>query len=293
MSGWGEPRLIEVAGLTYGVRLTGPSDPPHGTVVMLHGFSGSSEDWTETAAAFDTQGFAGMGIDLPGHGLTGIPADPHRFTMAETTRDLATLLTMLGIARAHWMGYSMGGRVALYLGITEPARVSSLILESASPGIADEPERAKRWARDEALAAEIGTRGIPWFVSYWESLPVFESQLKLPEATRGAQRGRRLGNSAAGLAGSLRGLGQGSQEFLGLRLGLIRCPTLLLAGALDLKYGAVARRMAAAIPDAEADIVPEAGHNVHLEEPEAFHRVVLGRLRRLESESRSKAPLPA
>jgi pimeloyl-ACP methyl ester carboxylesterase len=130
-------------------------------------------------------------------------------------------------------------------------------------------------------------------VEYWESLPVFESQRGLTGATRAAQRARRLRNSAAGLAGSLRGLGQGAQEFLDPRLGSIRCPTLLLAGALDPKYTALAKAMAAAIPGAEVMLMPGAGHNIHLEQPEAFHRAVLDRLRRLESVPRPKASLPA
>jgi len=293
LSGWTDALAVEVAGLSYGVRLTDEVDAARPTIVMLHGFSGSSLDWTDTAAALRSEGFTCVGIDFPGHGLTGIPAEPRRFTMPETSRDLATLVTTLGIAHAHWMGYSMGGRVALYMGITEPVRVASLILQSTSPGIAEESARKERRARDEALAAEIGPRGIPWFVNYWESLPIFASQHRLPEEVLSAQRAGRLRNSVAGLAGSLRGLGQGEQEYFGDRLGAIRCPTLLVAGALDLKYAAVVRQMAASIPDAEVVVVPDAGHNVHLEKPEAFHRVVLDRLHRLEAGSGAKASLPA
>jgi 2-succinyl-6-hydroxy-2,4-cyclohexadiene-1-carboxylate synthase len=293
LSGWAEARAIEIAGLSYGVRLTQAVDAARPTIAMLHGFSGSSEDWTETAAALQAAGFTAIGIDLPGHGLTGIPASSHRFTMPETARDLAALITTLGIARAHWLGYSMGGRVALYLGVTEPARVASLILESTSPGIAEEPARKERRARDEALATEIGSRGIPWFVNYWESLPIFASQRGLSEEARNAQHARRLRNSAAGLAGSLRGLGQGMQEFLGPRLGSIRCPALLLAGALDPEYTALAQRMAAAIPDAEVVLVPDAGHNIHLEQPGAFRRAILDRLRRVGAAPRPEASLPA
>ena len=293
MSGWDEALAVEVAGLSYGVRLTGAVGAARATVVMLHGFSGSSEDWAEIAAALHAAGYAGVGIDLPGHGRTGVPANPHRFAMAETARDLGTLIATLGIARAHWIGYSMGGRVALYLGVTEPARVASLILESASPGIAEESARKERRARDEALAAEIASRGVRWFVDYWEKLPVFASQHGLPDEARGAQRARRLRNSAAGLAGSLRGLGQGAQEFLGPRLGSVRCPTLLLAGALDPKYAALAQRMAAAMPDAEVTLVPGAGHNIHLEQPGAFCRAVLDRLDRIAAAPDHTASLTA
>jgi len=293
VSGWGDPRIIDIAGLSYAVRLTGSPGSARAAVVMLHGFSGSSEDWTETASALAAAGYAAVGIDLPGHGLTEIPGDPRRFTMPSTARDLTTLITTLGIAHAHWLGYSMGGRVALYMGVTEPVRAASLILEAATPGIEEEPARKERRDRDEALASEIGARGIPWFVDHWESLPIFESQRGLSKETLEAQRSRRLRNTAAGLAGSLRGLGQGAREFLGPRLSSIRRPALLLAGGLDLKYATIAQQMGASIPGAEVVIVPGAGHNVHLEKPGAFHQAILGRLHRLEAESPSTASLPA
>jgi 2-succinyl-6-hydroxy-2,4-cyclohexadiene-1-carboxylate synthase len=293
LSGWDETLSVEVAGLTYGARRTDAAGGARGTIVMLHGFTGSSEDWTEIAARLHDAGYACVGIDLPGHGRTGVPADLRRFTMPETARDLATVITTLGIGHAHWMGYSMGGRVALYLGVTEPARVASLVLESASPGIAEASARKERRARDEALAAEITSRGIPWFVNYWERLPVFESQRALSEETRSELRARRLESSAAGLAGSLRALGQGSQEFLGPRLGSIRCPTLILVGAFDSKYTALAKGMAAAIHDAEVVTVPGAGHNIHLEQPEAICRAVLDRLQRIEAAPHGPASLPA
>jgi 2-succinyl-6-hydroxy-2,4-cyclohexadiene-1-carboxylate synthase len=293
VSGFGDRRMLEIAGLSYGVRLTRGFETARAAVVMLHGFSGSSEDWDESAGALAAEGFAGVGIDLPGHGLTGVPGDPRRFTMPETARDLSTLIATLGIDRAHWMGYSMGGRIALYLGITEPERVESLILESTSPGIADEAARRERRDRDESLASEIDARGIPWFVGHWESLPIFGSQRHLSERALDAQRARRLRGTADGLAGSLRGLGQGAQEFLGASLGAITRPALLLAGALDVKYAGIARGMAASIPDAELVAVPGAGHNIHLEQPGAFHRAVIDRLHRLEAGSRPGASLHA
>ena len=293
MSGWEEARAVEVSGLRYGVRMAGAVDTARGAVVMLHGFSGSSEDWTETATALSEAGFAAVGIDLPGHSRTDVPADPRRFTMAETARDLGVVVATLGIEHAHWMGYSMGGRVALHLGVTEPARVASLILESASPGVADESARTERRTRDEALAAEIASRGVPWFVDYWERLSVFDSQRCLSEEARSTQRARRLRNSTAGLAGSLRGLGQGAQEFLGPRLGSVLCPTLFMSGALDPEYTARAKRMAAAMPDAEVTLVADAGHNIHLEQPEAFRRAVLDRLDRIVAAPDRKASQPA
>ncbi len=293
MRGSGEARRLDVRGLGYAVRIAGRPVTARATVALLHGFAGSSEDWADVAGVLADSGFASIRIDLPGHGATDVPTDPRRFTMAETVRDLAEIPASLGIRTAHWLGYSMGGRVALHLAITEPEKAASLILESASPGIEGERERGDRMERDGSLAAEIESRGIDWFVEHWESLPAFASQGRLAAPIQATQRARRRRNAPAGLAGSLRGLGQGAQESLGPRLGAIRCPTLCLAGALDSLYAAHAREMASAIPGAEHLVFPGAGHNFHLEQPEAFQRVLLDRLRGLESRSRSQASASA
>ena len=280
---WNETRLIEIRGLGYATRIARPASvpaPEEQPLVLLHGFSGSSEEWEQTATALSAAGHLAIGIDLPGHGATAVPADPLRFTLPETARDLGRVLAGLGFGRAHWHGYSMGGRVALYLAITEPARVASLSLESTSPGIAEEAERKQRRAEDEALASEIESRGIAWFVEHWEKQPIFASQRDATPEMVASQRARRLRNRAAGLAGSLRGLGQGAQAYLGSRLGAVQCPTLILAGALDPKYVAIGRSMAPAIPEAELAVIPGAGHNIHLEQPEAIGRLLLERVGR-------------
>lgn len=299
MSAWAETRAVNLRGLTYGVWMAGrPGDgreptEARETVVLLHGFAGSSADWSDLAEALVGAGHGVVGIDLPGHGATEIPADARRFTMDETVRDLAQLPAALGFERAHWVGYSMGGRVALHLSLTAPNLVRSLVLESTSPGIAAAPDRNQRRAEDEAFAAAIEARGIAWFVEHWETVPLFESQSRLPRPIRDAQRVRRLANTAAGLAGSLRGTGQGALDYIGGRLGTLARPTLLLAGALDSKYSTLAEQMGAAIPGAEVTLIPDAGHNVHLEKPEAFRRTLVGWVRQTRAAPSAPASLPA
>ncbi|MGE5175196.1 MAG: 2-succinyl-6-hydroxy-2,4-cyclohexadiene-1-carboxylate synthase [Hyphomicrobiales bacterium] len=267
-----------VRGLRYRVRERGPAAAPAApaapAAVLLHGFSGSSEDWESAMDAIVAAGFRALAVDLPGHGATDRPAAPSRYAIEETALDLLDLLAARGIEAAHWIGYSMGGRVALYVAATRPDRVTSLCLESASPGLEAESARAERRAADERLAADLEARGIAWFADAWADLPIFATQRALPAATRAAVRARRLANDPAGLAGSLRGLGQGAQPYLGARLGAIRCPALLVTGARDAKYTDLAARMAAEIPRGRHVTVPGAGHNVHLEDSAAFARAL-------------------
>lgn len=263
------PRLA-VNGVHLNVEQAGAGPP----LVLLHGFTGSAAGWAEHAAVF-AQSHATVAVDLLGHGSSDAPGDPKRYGLGYATEDVLSVLDVLGIERASLLGYSMGGRVAISIAIVAPERLSALVLESASPGIRDAATRRERAERDAGLAAAIEQDGIEPFVDCWERLPLFASQAKMPESARRALRAQRLQNSPAGLANSLRGLGQGVQPPMHEYLPQIRVPTLLLAGALDHAYCAMGQEMRDLIPQATLKIVTGAGHAVHLEQPERFRALVL------------------
>jgi 2-succinyl-6-hydroxy-2,4-cyclohexadiene-1-carboxylate synthase len=264
-----QPQTCHTA-MRYNVLVAGEGPP----LVLLHGFTGCAAGWAPQIAVFKRD-FTCIAVDLPGHGGTDAPADPACYGMASTVADLVALLGQLGFARATWLGYSMGGRIALGVGVFAPDAVAALVLEGATPGIADPAERAARVASDEALAARIERDGIAPFVDYWERLPLFATQARLPEERRAALRRQRLANDPQGLANSLRGIGQGAQPPLFDRLGEVRAPTLLLAGAKDTKFRALAATMAARLPAAHVALIPGAGHAAHFEQPEAFNAEVV------------------
>jgi 2-succinyl-6-hydroxy-2,4-cyclohexadiene-1-carboxylate synthase len=245
-----------------------------GALVLLHGFTGSTEIWTPLLPTF-ARDFDTIAIDLLGHGASAAPPAPTRYAIDQTVADLCALLDQLGIARALWLGYSMGGRVALHVAIARPERVSALVLESSAPGIQDPAARQARLERDRALADEIEREGTAAFVARWEQLPLFASQARLPATTRAELRRQRLANNAVGLANSLRGSGQGACPPVWDRLAALTIPVLLIAGAEDAPYRLWAEEMARVLPLAETAIVEAAGHAVHLEQGEQFAELVL------------------
>ncbi len=261
---------IAVNGIRLNLERVGAGPP----LVLLHGFTGSAATWTPHLDAFAGH-FSVIAVDLPGHGASDTPADPARSGMKQCVADLLALFDRLEIERVSLLGYSMGGRVALNLAIAAPERIRALVLESASPGIADLEERLARRRSDAALADMIEREGIEAFVDYWERLPLFASQAALPAATRDRQRAQRLANTARGLATSLRCIGTGMMAPLHDRLGEIQFPVLLIAGELDEKYFRLGQDIAGALPTARLVVVPDGGHATHLEQPEVFHRHVL------------------
>jgi 2-succinyl-6-hydroxy-2,4-cyclohexadiene-1-carboxylate synthase len=259
---------IGLNGIHLNVTVAGHGPP----VLLLHGFTGSAATWSPFRSHWP--GFTLVAVDLIGHGESDAPPDPERYRVERCIDDLIALLDHLAIAGAAVLGYSMGGRVALRFALAAPERISALVLESASPGIAGVPERMARLAADARLAEMIEREGLTAFVDYWERIPLWASQVSLPPAERLRLRQQRLANDPVGLANSLRGMSAGHEASVLDRLPAITVPTLLLAGALDEKYRELAAQMAARLPRSRIEIVPGAGHAVHLEQPEVFARAV-------------------
>ncbi|HMQ30483.1 MAG TPA: 2-succinyl-6-hydroxy-2,4-cyclohexadiene-1-carboxylate synthase [Chloroflexaceae bacterium] len=262
---------LEIDDITLSYERAGEGPP----LLLLHGFTGSADEWAELIPRLAPLRDV-VAVDLIGHGRSSAPPDPARYTMDACVLDLLALLDALGLGRADVLGYSMGGRVALHLAAAAPARVGRLILESASPGIADPAERAERAASDDALADRIEREGLDWFVDHWAAIPLFASQAALPAEERAALRERRLRGGARGYANSLRGMGVGRQASLWERLPALAMPTLLISGELDVKYLKLNGELAALLPGAQHAIVRGAGHTVHLEQREAFAQLVVG-----------------
>lgn len=240
---------------------------------LLHGFTGSALEWGEIVLeGLRAAGYPPVALDLPGHGER----------LGESGGDAYTLEATLALIHAAHaptspvVGYSMGGRVALHLVSRYPGRVSKLVLESASPGLRTDQERATRRTADEELAGRIVRDGLGSFVDAWEALPTFASQAVLSAETRARVRDTRLKNDGGSLAAALRGLGTGTLPSLWERLPEIVVPTLVIVGELDPKFTEIGRRMVEKIPDARLEIVPRVGHNVHLEAPDLWCEVVAG-----------------
>lgn len=264
---------IAVNGIHLGVTQIGkPNSTP---LVLLHGFTSSAAGWGKHLDRFADAGLRVVALDMLGHGQSDAPADPARYGMAHCRDDILAALQQMDIVpeQAFLLGYSMGGRIALFTALAAP--FLGVILESASPGIADAAERAARRASDAELADRIEREGIEAFVDYWTNIPLFASQRSLSVAVQSEIRTQRLQNVACGLANSLRGVGTGSQPALHDRLADLASPTLLIAGALDAKYAAIALEMHTAIPHSIVQIVPDAGHTVHVEQPQRFDDLVI------------------
>lgn len=256
-------------------------------MVALHGFAGDGADFAPFVEALDLPCLA---PDLPGHGATRGPAE----------FDLPATLALLDAAYVAWalpsrpvlLGYSQGGRLALRWALADPTRWSGLVLIGATPGLRDPVERAARVAQDHALAERIVAQGVTWFTDWWAERPVIQSQRQIAAPVRATMRERRLANRPAGLAAALRGLGAGALPPCWDALPDLTLPTLLLTGAEDAKFTALARAMQATLGHAEQRTIADAGHCAHLERPAATAASVHAWLRRVHAAVSSTGPRP-
>lgn len=242
----------------------GGSGPP---VTLVHGFTAHGGAWDDVRAALERR-FRVLTVDLPGHGRS--PAPPPDYDMTACAADLLAAMRRGGHLPGALIGYSLGGRVALAAALLAPRALRGLVLESASPGLADGDARARRRAADMALAQEIETSELEAFVDRWQSQPLFRTQQRLDVAARTRSRMLRLANDRHGLAAALRVLGSGHQPSYWERLRHLHVPTLLVTGGYDQKFAGIARAMLRELPEARHAVIADAGHTTHLEQPGEF-----------------------
>jgi len=236
-------------------------------VLFLHGFMGRAGDWRGISTGLDGRFFR-MAVDLPGHGASlGMHRD--RYTMGGAARSVLEVLDGPGVDRATLVGYSMGGRLALYLALRHPGRCAGLFLESASPGLEGAEERARRQGDDEEIAIRLESGDLPGFLQDWYRQALFAPLARDEDLLRQTIEDK-LRNDPAELAASLRGMGTGSQPSLWNELPNLRAPALAVAGGLDEKFVGISRRMASLNAGMRLTVVPGVGHNVHAEAPGAY-----------------------
>jgi 2-succinyl-6-hydroxy-2,4-cyclohexadiene-1-carboxylate synthase len=255
-------------------------------VLLLHGFTGDRTAWDVVARSLSVTHRVVV-PDLPGHGETRVRNGAGRHGITHACRLLEGVMAALAIERCSVVGYSMGGRLALYAALEIPDAIDRLVLESASPGLATDVERQARRATDEELARSIESHSIEAFVDRWEALPLFATQRSLPRDSRSRIRRRRLACDRSGLAASLREMGTGAQPWLGDRLAKVAAPVLLIAGERDVKFACIARDMLRGFPQGRLHVIPGAGHDVHTEAPAAYLDVVRDFLLQGDFECRS------
>ena len=235
-------------------------------ILFLHGFLGSGRDWLPIAESLADR-FHCLMADLPGHGENPklVQQDPVAFH--EAALELLYLVDSVHSGPLHLVGYSMGGRMALFMALRFPDWFTTVTVVSGSPGLRTEEERIQRRLNDEKLALELESDP-EGFLERWYRLPLFETLAAHPSFPE-ILSARRSGDPKA-LASSLRALGTGNQPSMWQELSGNRLPIMFCAGEKDAKFVEIARQMVNLCPGSSLELFPGCGHTLHVENRALF-----------------------
>jgi 2-succinyl-6-hydroxy-2,4-cyclohexadiene-1-carboxylate synthase len=227
-------------------------------------------EWADFAIALTelSKEYYCIAIDLPGHGQTQVIGGDEYYTLEKTALGILKMHQQLIGRPCNLVGYSMGGRVGLYLALYFPQFFESVILESASPGLKTQQERAIRQQYEQQLVEKLRQTPFPTFLAHWYSQPLFKALTNHPQFPEIMER--RLRNHPLELAKSLQFLGTGHQHSLWERLSTHQLPLFLLVGELDEKFVALNQEMAKCCAMVKLSILRGCGHTIHLEDTATF-----------------------
>lgn len=206
-------------------------------LILLHGNGEDAGYFVHQMEPF-AKHFRVIAIDTRGHGQT--PRGNAPFTIRQFAEDLLGFMDQQSIEKAHILGFSDGGNIAMVFAMAHPERVEKLILDGANLDAAGVK-------RSIQIPIEIGYRIAKIFAG------------KSPEAKKNAE---------------LLSLMVNDPNVKPEELAKIQCPTLVIAGSKDMIKEEHTRLIAQSIPGAEMAILP-GNHFVANKNPDAFNEAVL------------------
>ena len=257
----GGEEKVDVGGTALRVIIEGRQDAPW--LVMSHSIATDLHVWDAQVAALRDR-FHILRFDTRGHGGSDASPAPYDFSMLE--QDVVKVLDHYKIAKAHFMGVSLGGMIGYGLAINHPARVASLIAVSSR---ADAPE-AFRAPWDERIAA-VQKDGMEALVK-----PTVERWFA-PEylASHGEMRAFIEAMIRTTAVEGFAGIGRALQKLDYLPgLGKINAPTQLIAGSRDAPIPEAMQAIHKLIPQSQLAIIADAGHLPNVEKAAEFNQVV-------------------
>ena len=270
--------VATINGVTLYFEDSGSGDP----VVFCHEFGGDYRSWDPQVRALGRL-YRCITYSQRGFPPSSIPGDPELYSQDLLIEDLRGLLDYLGIARAHLVGFSMGGSVVLNFGLSYPDRCRSLTVVGAGAGNTNR-ERFEQDIRD--VVRLIRTQGIRRFAETYAEGPI-RTPFKRKDPYGWSVFRDQLGeHSAEGQANTMLGVMLRRPTIFSLEAQLreLNVPTLVAIGDEDEPCVDVAVFLKRTVPGAGLLVLPQSGHAINLEEPATFNAALLEFFRMVEAD---------
>jgi magnesium chelatase accessory protein len=268
-------RFVRAASLDWHVQEFPAPRSGAPTILLIHGSGGATHSWAPLVP-FLTADWRVIGVDLPGHGFTAMPADPSRLSLTGMAADLATLLDALGVAPDVVVGHSAGAAVLLRMALDR--RISPRAIVGINAALAEWPD----WYRDllSPFIAAVATLPIVARLAAWQASGrgavdrlLASTGSSIPVAQRAWYA--LFARSATHDRAVLTMMANWDVNALWRDLPSLETPVTLIAGDRDRWVPpAVAERSASRLRHARVVVVPGTGHLTMEEAPAAVARII-------------------
>ena len=243
-------------------------------VIFVHEYAGDHRAW-ETQMRHFGQRYRAITFAARGYPPSDVPNDVSSYSQARAADDIASVLTGMGIAKAHVVGLSMGGFATLHFGFRHAAKAISLVVAGCGYG-AEKGAQDKFRAEVDAVAAFIDSEGIRVFAEKYAYGPT-RVQFENKDPRGFAEFKQQLSeHSAIGARNTQLGVQKERPSLYDLidRMKALTVPTLVLTGDEDWPCLQPALLMKQTIPTAALSVMPNCGHTINIEDPDQFNRLV-------------------
>ncbi|WP_094752523.1 2-succinyl-6-hydroxy-2,4-cyclohexadiene-1-carboxylate synthase [Psychromonas sp. CD1] len=241
------------------------------TLIFLHGFLGNSHDW-EPIIAHLKHHFHCVCIDLPGHGKSIVQesADGNGFTHSH--RLINDVISQLKIQNYSFIGYSMGGRIALdYARTQKDKRLKRLFLESTHNGLSSSSDKEQRFIHDVQWAKRFATDPLSRTINSWYEQDIFKD---LSHQEKKVMVQKRINNYGVPLAAMLLATSLGKQQDTFDFLQKTHLPIYYLFGEKDTKFKEISLNFASTKYIKRKEFIGS-GHNIHLYNPLQYANFII------------------
>lgn len=239
-------------------------------LMLVHGFTGSKEDFADELDRLAADGFHAIAPELRGHGDSVWFDDESAYSLEAYTADMWELVDRLGWHRFSLLGHSMGGMIAQMMAISAPERLEALVLMDTHHGsITGIDEELLDAALDVVRHQGLGVlHELLKFGADPAQNPAFERTCAERPGYREWAENKMLNTSPAMYAAMIRQLPtvvDRLDELEGLFV-----PTLVMVGELDVGFVEPSKRLSERIPNARLDVLADGGHCPQFEATEAW-----------------------
>jgi len=265
-------QTIEVGGGALAVVEEGAGGIP---LLLVHGWTGSKEDFADWMIPLADAGFHVVAPDHRGHGASHKPDDEDQYSLDILAADMLGVADALGWDRFVLLGHSMGGMVAQKIAIGWPERLRGLVLMDTHHG----PLSVERTVVEVGveMARTLGTGAIAdMMAAATEPGPLDTEAYQRVCAERPGhfERGVEMTRASSSAMFAAMLVEMASTPSRLDALAALGVPTLVIVGDQDLPFIPASEALAAAIPGARYEVLPDAGHSPQFEAPDAWWAVL-------------------